>query len=276
MKSVKEYVKIRKAELKEKVSSMKEKPCLAVIQIGNNAASNSYVKGKRKDCEEIGIEFYHLHIEDNDDLSTESVLEYIDITRNLVNPSGIIVQLPIPDKLDYERIKDAIGTLEDVDGFIEQSPYDPCTPKGVVDYLKFNNYEFDGKHACVIGRSDIVGKPLEKMLLNLNCTVSICHSKTTEIDLQDLIACSDIVFTCINQIEYFDKQWFHKRNDVIDIGLGRGKDGKLHGNLTKNSVDYLKNMGSFVISGTGGVGLLTRLALMENVIKAQEYILGKE
>ena len=267
MISIKEYVEIRKKELKEMVDIMKEKPCLMVVQIGNDAASNSYIKGKSKDCQDIGIEFKHLHIDDYDELETSDIIKIINKHIHWHDPDGIMIQLPIPDKFDINKILQTVPPIKDVDGVKKTSLFDPCTPRGVVDYLKYNNYQFDGKHALVIGRSNIVGKPLADMLLNLNCTVTICHSKTSPDQLEDAIKSADIVFTCINKIEYFDGS-FRLNQDIIDIGLGRGADGKLHGNLSLKCYEHMKkqNPENYIISGTGGTGLLTRLALMENVI----------
>lgn len=269
MISIKEYVEIRKNELKDIVDIMKEKPCLMVVQIGNDAASNSYIKGKSKDCQDIGIVFRHLHIEQYDDLETSDIISIINKHKQWYKPDGVIVQLPIPNKFDADKIQRTISLIKDVDGFQKMSCFDPCTPKGVIDYLKYNNYQFEGKHALVIGRSNIVGKPLAEMLLNLNCTVTVCHSKTNPYQLEDAIELADIVFTCINKIEFFNGS-FRSNQDIIDIGLGRGADGKLHGNLSQKCYERMKrfNPDNYVISGTGGVGLLTRIALLENVIKA--------
>lgn len=272
MISCKDYVEIKKKLLKDRIETFNRKPKLCVIQIGNNPASNAYVRGKAKDCEEIGITFNHLHIENYEEVSQVVLMEMIELIDADPTTDGIIIQLPIPDKYDIEELQKCISPDKDVDGFRKDSYFDPCTPKGVIDWLKYNNYEFKGKTACVIGRSDIVGKPLARMLSNLDSTVILCHSKTPVDKLTYLISDSDIVFTCINQIEYFDYHDFYSWQDIIDIGLGRGVDGKLHGNITGNHVDYLKerNYGHFIVSGTGSVGLITRVKLLENVIEAYE------
>lgn len=272
MVTCKEYVEIRKEQLKERIKTLSRKPKLCVVQIGNNPASNSYIKGKKKDCEEIGITFNHLHIENYEEVSQVVLMEMIELIDADPTTDGIIIQLPIPDKYDVEELQKCISPDKDVDGFRKDTYFDPCTPKGVIDWLKYNNYVFAGKTACVIGRSDIVGKPLSRMLSDLDSTVILCHSKTPVDKLAYLISDSDIVFTCINQIEYFDSHDFYSWQDIIDIGLGRGIDHKLHGNIAGNHVDYLKgkNYGHLVVSGVGGVGLLTREALIENVVFACE------
>ena len=268
MISCKDYAALKKEELKMKIDErVIIRPQLAVIQIGDNLASNSYIKGKQKDCEEVGIFFSHYRF--SSDISHDELKEFIaDLNEDPIC-DGIILQLPVPSHIDVKDIQRLIDSDKDVDGFNPDSSFQPCTPLGVINYLKFNGYHFRGKNACVIGRSDIVGKPLAKMLLDLDCTVTVCHSKS---DLRSVLPCQDIIFTCINQIEFFDETYFAPYQDVIDIGLGKGTDGKLHGNLTEAAYlqqkEYTGTNNSVVISGTGGVGLLTRLELLNNTYKA--------
>ena len=268
MISCKDYAALKKEELKTKIDEhIIIRPYLAVIQIGDDPASNSYIKGKQRDCEEVGIFFSHYRF--SSDISHDELKEFISDLNEDPIYNGIILQLPVPSHIDVKDIQKLIDPAKDVDGFNPDSYFQPCTPLGVINYLKFNGYHFRGKNACVIGRSDIVGKPLAKMLLDLDCTVTVCHSKS---DLRSVLPCQDIVFTCINQIEFFDETYFAPYQDVIDIGLGKGKDGKLHGNLTEAAYlqqkEYTGTNNSVVISGTGGVGLLTRLELLNNTYKA--------
>ena len=268
MISCKDYTALKKEELKMKIDEhIIIRPYLAVIQIGDDPASNSYIKGKQRDCEEVGIFFSHYRF--SSDISHDELKEFIaDLNEDPIY-NGIILQLPVPSHIDVKDIQRLIDPAKDVDGFNPDSSFQPCTPLGVINYLKFNGYHFRGKNACVIGRSDIVGKPLAKMLLDLDCTVTVCHSKS---DLRSVLPCQDIIFTCINQIEFFDETYFAPYQDVIDIGLGKGTDGKLHGNLTEAAYlqqkEYIGTNNSVVISGTGGVGLLTRLELLNNTYKA--------
>ena len=268
MISCKDYAALKKEELKTKIDEhIIIRPYLAVIQIGDDPASNSYIKGKQRDCEEVGIFFSHYRF--SSDISHDELKEFIaDLNEDPIY-NGIILQLPVPSHIDIKDIQRLIDSDKDVDGFNPDSSFQPCTPLGVINYLKFNGYHFRGKNACVIGRSDIVGKPLAKMLLDLDCTVTVCHSKS---DLRSVLPCQDIIFTCINQIEFFDETYFAPYQDVIDIGLGKGTDGKLHGNLTEAAYlqqkEYTGTNNSVVISGTGGVGLLTRLELLNNTYKA--------
>ena len=268
MISCKDYAALKKEELKTKIDEhIIIRPYLAVIQIGDDPASNSYIKGKQRDCEEVGIFFSHYRF--SSDISHDELKEFISDLNEDPIYNGIILQLPVPSHIDVKDIQRLIDPAKDVDGFNPDSSFQPCTPLGVINYLKFNGYHFRGKNACVIGRSDIVGKPLAKMLLDLDCTVTVCHSKS---DLRSVLPCQDIIFTCINQIEFFDETYFAPYQDVIDIGLGKGTDGKLHGNLTEAAYlqqkEYTSTNNSVVISGTGGVGLLTRLELLNNTYKA--------
>ena len=270
MITCKEYTDLRKKELKEYIKEKGLHPTLVVIQVGDRPESNSYIRGKMRDCEEVGIECVVVNY--GEDITQEGLWQRIKFHNLQKNVHGIIVQLPLPKHIDVKKVQDDIYTRKDVDGFRSDSPFDPCTPKGVIDYLKYVGYEFEGKDALVIGRSDIVGKPLARMLTDLDCTVTLAHSKTKDLDSK--IGSADIVFTAINAIEYFDDVWrfpILPDTDIVDIGLGVGSDGKLHGNISAEYVECIKNHqvnNAFIISGTGGVGLLTRLSLLENVVKA--------
>lgn len=265
MVSCKDYVKEQKEILKKKIDELDKKPCLTVIQIGDNPSSNSYIKGKQRDCEEVGIIFNLIKLEDTVEMGFLSSL-ILDLN---IDPyvHGIMLQLPVPKHINVNEIQNLISAYKDVDGFHHSSKFNPCTPQGVINYLKYLDYDFDGKNACVIGRSEIVGRPLAKMLLDLNCTTTVCHSKT--LNIEDILCYQDIIFTCIDKIEYFDN-CFYDGQDIIDIGLGIGSDGKLHGNILDSYVKDLKikNPDNILISGIGGTGLLTRLELLNNTYNA--------
>ena len=273
MKPIKEYVAERKEQLKKQTN--KEKG-LVIIQVGNNPASNSYVKGKLADCEEIGLKAMLLKYDEENIKDTEALIHIIEHLNKEDRCAGIIVQLPLPKYIDIKAVQLAIDTKKDVDGFHPMSEHTACTPLGVVNYLKNQGYKFEGKNALVIGRSEIVGKPLAQLLLNENCTVTIAHSKTSKRDLKYNIQASDIVFTAIDKIEYFGTEYYEDDfvyvPTIIDIGLGRNEEGKLKGNLSTELVERLKENGNIVVSGIGGVGLLTRLQLLENTIEAQREI----
>lgn len=277
MVSIKEYVQITKATLKgvieTSVKSGYQQPHLLVLEFNGDKSSESYIKGLKKDCKDVGITVTHHNVKHADKLTTKQAVNIFEVLQELNDFDAVIIQKPIPKNIDVAELNKTIRTIQDVDGFIDDSPYDPCTPQGVIDYLEYCNYPFEGQTACVVGRSKTIGKPLANMLLDRNCTVTVCHSKTNEDDLRAYAQDSNIVFTCTNKIEQFDHTYFGANSDVIDFGLGVGEDGKLHGNIKADSVEMLVDVnqntnGCIVISGTGGTGLLTRVALMENIVKA--------
>ena len=266
--SCKEYVQIKKENLKKRISLLNKKPCLCVIQIGNNAASNSYIKGKQKDCEEVGIEFKHCHIEDYENISESMMMDIVrDIDHNRAI-DGIIIQLPIPDKYDVEKLQKCISAEKDVDGFRRDSDFEPCTPKGIIDWLDYNNYDYAGKDVVVIGRSKIVGKPLVNMLIDKGATVTCCNSKT--LYLEYFTKNADLIVSAIGKSKYFDGLSFNYPEIIIDVGINKDKDGKLCGDVDRESVERVFE-DTYVTPVPGGVGLLTRVALLENVVKASLF-----
>lgn len=273
MISCKEYVEIRKKEIQEKIKLYQQTPHLVVVQIDDNPASNSYIKGKRNDCNEIGIDFTHFHMDSN--LTTQDYLEECisDFGKDL-SVHGIIIQLPIPDKYDLQRLLKCIPPEKDVDGFRKDSCFKPCTPLGIINWLKYNNYNFIGKNAVVVGRSEIVGKPLVNMLIDEGATVTCCNSHSN-VDMYTDVA--DIVFSAIGKPKYFDSGWFniaYRPEIIVDIGINRDENGKLCGDVDKANIeDYFQHWHKerklpYITPVPNGVGLLTRLALMENVVEA--------
>lgn len=262
--SCKDYVEIKKKELKEEIRHFNRKPVLAVIQIDNDQASNSYIKGKQKDCDEIGIEMRHVNIYSN--VAGQKEVECIikDVAKS--DADGIIIQLPIPDKYDLERLQHLIPPEKDVDGFRRDSCFKPCTPKGIVDWMEYNNFEFKGKDCCVLGRSKIVGLPLTNMLIEKGATVTCCNSTTPSTEYYTRNA--DYVFSAIGIPHYFDySDFFEYCELIVDIGINRIKDNKLCGDINCCSFEeYLS--GTYVTPVPGGVGLLTRTSLMQNVVDA--------
>ena len=177
-KNIKEYCAERKLEIKDVIardfSDFVKKPTLAVFQIGDVEASTRYIRNKKKDCEEVGINFewYYYPVE----ITTEELVQEIKDMNGYVD--GLIVQMPLPDHIDETAIKLAIDPKKDVDGFHPMTDFKPCTPLGIINYLEYCDFKFSGAHCVVIGRSEIVGKPMAQLLLNKNATVTICHSKT--------------------------------------------------------------------------------------------------
>ena len=262
--SCKDYVEIKKKELKEEIKHLDKKPVLAVIQIDDDQASNSYIKGKQKDCDEIGIEMRHVNIYSNTTEQKEVECVITDIANS--DADGIIIQLPIPGKYNLERLQNLIPPEKDVDGFRRDSCFKPCTPKGIIDWMEYNAFEFKGKDCCVLGRSRIVGLPLTNMLIEKGATVTCCNSTTPSTWYYARHA--DYVFSAVGIPNYFDFSDFTNLCElIVDIGINRDEDGKLCGDV--NNVGFENSLNdTFVTPVPGGVGLLTRLALMQNVVDA--------
>lgn len=262
--SCKDYVDIKKNELKEEIKHLDKKPVLAVIQIDDDKASNSYIKGKQKDCDEIGIEMRHINIYSNaaEQQEVEGVIK--DIANS--DADGIIIQLPIPDKYDLERLQNLIPPEKDVDGFRRDSCFKPCTPKGIIDWMEYNDFEFKGKDCCVLGRSKIVGLPLTSMLIEKGATVTCCNSTTPSTWYYTRNA--DYAFSAVGIPNYFDFSDFTNLCElIVDVGINRDENEKLCGDVNNAGFESSLN-DTYVTPVPGGVGLLTRLALMQNVVDA--------
>lgn len=234
---------------------------LAVISVGNNPASESYIKGKKKDCERVGFDFSHYAFDEG---ATNTVLISMIAELNCRKDiTGIIVQLPLPNHLDAERICACIEPEKDVDGFRHDSPYKPCTPEGILYILRKELGDLTGKHVVIIGRGKLVGKPLAKMLLDEDMTVTVCHSKTRESDLHDLVSIADVVVVAAGVPNHFSFGYLQPYTVVIDCGVHRMADGKLCGDV------MYTNTGRYT-PVPGGVGLLTRAMLMKHVERRME------
>jgi len=255
----KEYVALRKEEIKAVVANMVEKPVLAIIQLNEDPASNAYVKGKLKDAAELGIEARLIKLPI--DLSQTELMKEIDKLNNDDSVDGFIVQMPLPKQINEEDVKLAIAPSKDVDGFHPLSALNPCTPQGIINYLHALNYQMSGKNAVVIGRSNIVGKPMAKLLLAENMNVTVLHSKTTEEDKNFYIKHADLIVVAIGKAGYLDNRFKYKKDAVIvDVGISRDETG-LHGDAIPDLPVGLQT------PVPGGVGLITRLALLENLLK---------
>lgn len=257
MISIKDYVEEQKKSIKEKTHS--RKPSLAIIQVGKDEASNSYIKGKKKDCEEVGFNYVHVNLsEDTTEYNVASTIRSVQ-----KNCDGIIIQLPLPCWFSKDKLFSMIDPKKDVDGFLPNSEFEPCTPKGIIDWLEYNSVQLSGTDVCVIGRSDIVGKPLVRMLIERGATVTCCNSKTQ--DIKKFTQSADIVIVAVGSPKKFDASYFCTFKDqiVIDVGINKF-DGKLCGDVDSRNMP--NNV--YVTPVPGGVGLLTRLALLRNVEKA--------
>ena len=234
---------------------------LAVISIGNDPASQSYIKGKKKDCERVGFGFAHHRFPE--EAEQEHIVHLIK-ELNAYDPiTGIIVQLPLPPHLDADVICRAIAPEKDVDGLRPDSPFKPCTPEGIVYLLKKELGELTGKHAVIIGRGKLVGKPLAKMLLAEDMTVTVCHSKTPMDDVYEITMTADAVIVAAGCPKHFcfDDLW--DGSVVVDCGVHRTEDGKLCGDVVYADTDRITPV-------PGGVGLLTRAMLIKHVERKKD------
>lgn len=257
-----------KENIKKQTDLFIGKPSLCVIQVGDNQASNAYINGKKKDCEEVGIGFNITKIPQNNN-PVDGTREVVNAIRNFSwNCSGIMVQLPLPMGYNVEEIIKAIPKNKDVDGFRKDSSFIPCTPLGVVSLLK-ENCELSGKHAVVIGRSEIVGKPLAKLLLDNDCTVTVCHSKTQNI--KEILNTADIICCAVGKRNVILPDAVKENTIIIDIGINRKENGKLCGDIDIDSFENSEKK----FRGTTvpcGVGLLTRAFLLQNIVLAYKKI----
>ena len=257
---VREFVAKRKLELKEEVSLLSRKPKLVIIQVNDDPASDAYIRGKLKDGAEIGADC----VLDKMDPSTseETLLSRIEEYNQDPAVDGLIVQLPLPKHISEDKVKLAISPKKDVDGFHPLGEESPCTPKGIIEYLDAEGFSFVGKNAVVIGRSNIVGKPMAKMLLAKHCNVTQLHSRTSKEDMAFYLAHADLIVVAVGRLGLIDNTFTFKKDAfVVDVGTNRGEDGKLHGDCVPSLPVKLQT------PVPGGVGLLTRLALMENLLE---------
>lgn len=258
MQNIKEYVANRKLVLKEE---LKETNLRAVIvQVGNVEASNRYVRNKIKDLEEVGIKTELLHFDEH--ISEEALLLAIKGLNNDEFVTGYLVQLPLPKHISEEKVNLAIDPTKDLDGFHPESKTTAATPLGMYTYLKDMNYEFSGKNAVIIGRSNIVGKPMHKLLLDANMNVTILHTKTTEEDKRFYLAHADLIIVAAGKHGVLNRSYKLKETAVVlDVGINFSAEGKLIGDCEKDLPV------AFQSPVPGGCGLLTRLAVIENLIK---------
>lgn len=253
-------------DLKSKLDKMPVKPTLAVILAGDDASSRIYVNNKKKSAEKLGIN--SIVIEYPSDVTEQELVNKINELNNDDNITAILVQLPLPEHIDKLKVIDAISPKKDVDGlttyncgklFAGEKPYVyPCTPKGILLLLDEYNIELEGKHAVVIGRSNLVGKPVAQMLLNRNATVTMCHSHTK--NLADIIKTADIVVSAVGKNVVGEKNIIKNNCVIVDVGIFRDETGKVRGDVENISPAYLSPV-------PGGVGPMTIASLMLNTVE---------
>ena len=265
-KEIREDLKIKCEELKEKGIN----PKLAVIMVGDDKASQVYVKNKSKACDEIGIEFDEHLLDGN--AKQEELIELIQKLNKDNKIHGILLQSPIPGHLDINEAFRTIAPEKDVDGFnpvnvgklcLNQDTFVSCTPYGIMKMFEAYNIDLTGKNVTIIGRSNIVGKPLIQCCLNKNATVTVCHSKTK--DLKEHTKNADVVIAAIGKSKFVTADMIKQDAVVIDVGINRGEDGNLTGDVDFENVSQ---KASYITPVPGGVGPMTIAMLMNNVIKA--------
>ena len=266
---IKEAVR-QKAGRFEKVHG--RKPGLEIITVGSDPVSEVYVRGKERDCDECGIFCRHVAI--GDYMGAEGALMHeIDRANEDNVIDGIIVQLPLPKFIEPRLVAERIDWRKDVDGITpentwrlyEGDPYlEPCTPAGIMKVLNSYNLLQAGKNAAVLGRSRIVGKPMAQMLQHANMTVTVCHSRTPWYKLADILEQADIVVSAVGKPGIVKASMLGNYPTIIDVGIVRGEDGKLHGDCEPACIEQA----GFMSPVPGGIGLMTRAMLMSNVVKA--------
>lgn len=267
---IKISTEIRK-DIKQIINETKITPALAVIQVGDNKASSIYIKNKKKACEEVGIRFEHIKF--NDTISEELVINEIKRLNNDISINGILVQLPLPLGFDEGKIINTISPVKDVDGLtyqnvgnlvLENDCLVPCTPLGVMELLKAYNVRLSGKNVCLVGRSNLVGKPLIQLLLRNDATLSVCHSKS--LDIKTHTKQADVLIVAAGHPNLITKDMVKDGVVIIDVGINK------EGNLLCGDVDFdgVSKKASLITPVPGGVGPMTVACLLKNVVKAYQ------
>lgn len=262
-----------KDEVKEQVAALKKDggvPCLAVVLVGDDPASKVYVRNKKRACEYCGIKSLEYILDKT--ASEQQLLDLIDVLNKEPTVHGILVQLPLPPHINEQKIINAISEHKDVDAFhpanvgrlMTGNPdFLPCTPAGVMEMLKKYNIETSGKDCVIIGRSNIVGKPMAMLMLMANSTVTICHSKTK--NLKEKCLSADILIAAIGKPKFVTADMVKDGAVVIDVGINRTEDGKLCGDV---DFDEVSKKASYITPVPGGVGPMTIATLMKNTLTA--------
>ncbi|HCJ1237628.1 TPA: bifunctional methylenetetrahydrofolate dehydrogenase/methenyltetrahydrofolate cyclohydrolase FolD [Listeria innocua] len=268
-------------EIQEKVTSevaelvkQGKKPGLSVVLVGDNQASRTYVRNKQKRTEEAGMKSVLIELPET--VTEEKLLKVVEELNEDNTIHGILVQLPLPKHISEEKVIDAISFDKDVDGFhpvnvgnlfIGKDSFVPCTPAGIIELIKSTGTQIEGKRAVVIGRSNIVGKPVAQLLLNVNATVTIAHSRTK--DLPQVAKEADILVVATGLAKFVKKEYIKPGAIVIDVGMDRDENNKLCGDV---DFDDVKEQAGFITPVPGGVGPMTITMLLANTLKAAKRI----
>lgn len=257
-------------DLKEKINKLDTKLGLTVIQVGEDPASSVYVRQKNKMAENLGFNFNHIKLDEN--IKEEDLLNIIEKLNKDDNVDGILVQMPIPNHLNAKKVQNAILPCKDVDGLTDINmgrlshnidSLVPCTPMGIIELLKYYNIDISGKNVVIIGRSDLVGKPLASLMTNNDATVTLCHSKTKNLSFYTKNA--DILVAAIGRANFIKKEDVKDGAIIVDVGINRMEDGKLCGDVLFEEV---KDKASYISPVPGGVGQMTVAELGYNTYKA--------
>lgn len=274
----KEIAESVRQEISKEVQQLREKnivPGLAVILVGDNQASQTYVRNKQKACEDLGM--HSVLIKKPAELSQEELIQSIAELNQDDSIHGILVQLPLPRHIQEKAIIEAISPEKDVDGFhpinigrmmTGQDAFLPCTPYGVMVMLEYIDYDLEGKHVVIVGRSNIVGKPAGQLFLNANATVTYCHSRTK--DLAYYTKQADVVVAAVGKRDTITSDHIKEGAVVIDVGMNRNDEGKLCGDV---AFDEVKNKASYITPVPKGVGPMTITMLMKNTVKSAQKAL---
>ncbi|MGW8424746.1 bifunctional methylenetetrahydrofolate dehydrogenase/methenyltetrahydrofolate cyclohydrolase FolD [Peribacillus simplex] len=274
----KEIAESVRQEISKEVQQLREKnivPGLAVILVGDNQASQTYVRNKHKACEDLGM--HSVLIKKPAELSQEELIQSIAELNQDDSIHGILVQLPLPGHIQEKAIIEAISPEKDVDGFhpinigrmmTGQDAFLPCTPYGVMVMLEYIDYDLEGKHVVIVGRSNIVGKPAGQLFLNANATVTYCHSRTK--DLAYYTKQADVVVAAVGKRDTITSDHIKEGAVVIDVGMNRNDEGKLCGDV---AFDEVKNKASYITPVPKGVGPMTITMLMKNTVKSAQKAL---
>lgn len=272
----KEVKRIKLEELKNEVLKLDRPLGLTVIQVGDDSASNIYVKQKSKLANNLEFNFNHIKLEEN--VTEEEVLNIINSLNRDNCVDGILVQMPLPEHLNSRIIQNTISPLKDVDGLTDinmgmlvhkKNCLVPCTPLGVMELLKYYNIDVAGKNVVIVGRSDLVGRPMAEVMINNDATVTLCHSKTK--NLKDITKNADVLVVAVGKAKLITSDMVKDGVVVVDVGINRLEDGSLCGDV---DFDVVSSKCSYITPVPGGVGQMTVLELGYNTYKA--YLLRQE
>lgn len=246
-----------KNDIKQKLSKARTRPILYTIQVGENSTLETYIKDKKNDCNEVGIDCRTIYFRET--ITENDLINFIKNLNEIEEYDGIIIQLPLPDHIDNNNIIATIPKEKDVGGLKRNSDFKPCTPLGIMKVLE--QFDVDGKDCLIINRNDIIGKPLANFLLDKNATVTIAYSHTK--DLEKKIANSDIIISAVGIPRFIKSHMIGNNKVFIDAAINRNEEGKLCGDIEKETYNYLYR-NSYVTPVPNGVHLLTRAMLLQN------------